>query len=327
MLGSPTPENQSAVANKRDELISALERSRFNNYPIGLDHYLREMDIGGYLPKSLIGDLRLAFSGNDITPSITKEKFEEIRRLAIRLIDESKSHLDSSEFFEIYSDAPEDGKFDFSITIPRDSVDNELDNFGRELIKIDKILGVFCEIATGSRDDFKIKSISSSDLTVVLESIPAVAVMIATALERVSSLYERVLNIIKLHKEMKDNKLPDSLIKGAEKFIKETLEKEIEQAAKDIEENYLQKTEATRRNELRTELKNSLREIASRFDRGYIFDVRGSSPPENEEDNGSAEPHTPAWQRKVVAEKREKLKHFKVQDQPILGLPEPDNDQ
>ncbi len=195
----------------------------------------------------------------------------------------------------------------------------------RTLVKIDKLLGVFCEIATGSRDDFKIKSISSSELNIVLESLPAVAVLIATALERISAVYERILNIINLHKEMKRNNIPETMLKEMESFIEKTLSHEIEEAAKEIENGVLRKVKESRLNELRTELKQTLKEIASIFDRVYIFDVRGSLSSESDlAEESDAAPDTPPWQRKVVAEKREKLKHFKVEDKPILGLPEPD---
>jgi hypothetical protein len=329
LSATPSPENQNDVQEKKDKLLSSLLLSKLNTYPIGLRQHLDEMTIEGYLPKQLSQKVYDAFIGNDITPALTLKKIEEARNDAQKLYDEGQKFFDSAQFFEIYPDPPKKDEFNFSITIPREAVSNELDDFGRELVKLDKILGVFSEIATGSRDDFKIKSISSSDLTVVLESLPAVAVMIATALERISSLYERMLNIIKLHREMKENKVPENMLKEMEKFIHSTLKQEIEDSAKSIEDGVLRRVETTRRNELRMELRNSLREISSRFDRGYIFDVRGDETEINEDDNdeNSNEKNEIRKQREIVAEKRERLKYFKVQDSPILGLPEPNNDQ
>ena len=328
LAGSPSPAFQTEVNEQKISLLKALTSTKFNNYPIGLQLYIAEMEVGEILPPALAAEVERAFTGNDLTPAITLEKMLGIEKQAKRLVQEAASYINSSEYFEIYPQAPEGDEFEFSITIPRESVSNELDNFGRELVKLDKLLGVFSEIATGSRDDFKIKTISSSALNVVLESGPAVAVMIATALERISTLYERLLNIIQLHKEMKKNSLPDAMLKEMEKFLQKSFKDEIENAAKDIEDGLLRKIEATRRQELKTELRNTLKELANRYDRGYVFDVRGSpSGNEAEADEGEPAKGTPAWQRQIVASKRERLRYFKVEDKPILGLPEPEKDQ
>lgn len=327
LAASPSSTAQAEVSERKNSLLAALTSTKFNNYPIGLQLYISEMGLTASLPPALALLVVDAFSGNDLTPAVTIEKLLKVRSYANSLVENATAYLEASEFFEIFPQTPEINEFEFSITIPRESVSNELDNFGRELVKIDKLLGVFSEISTGSRDDFKIKSISSSALNVVLESAPAVAVMIATALERISSLYEKILNIIKLHKDMQNNSVPDTMLKDMEKFLQKSLKDEIEKAAKDIEDGLLKKVETIRRQELKTELRNTLKELANRFDRGYIFDVRGSTA-KHEDDLEDEEPAkgTAAWQRKIVASKRERLKYFKVEDKPILGLPEPEND-
>lgn len=323
LSSAPSPENQAIVKTEKDAIISAFEASTLNSLSMTQQLYtqqlyIEEMALGDFMPSALKKDVEAAFGGNDLTPSITSEKVTEARDKFSRLINESKAFTSASEFFEIYADQPEEGSFDFSISIPRSAVSNELDEFGRELVKLDKLFGVFCEISTGSRDDFKIRSISSSELTVVLESLPAVAVLIATALERISSLYERILNIIILHRSMKESKVPDSVLKDMEKFIQKSLKEEIDEAAKQIENGVLRQIEQARRNQLRTELRNSLKEIASRFDRGYVFDVRGPEDVREPEAEGSESLINA--QKRIVAEKRERIRYFKVQDKPILGL-------
>jgi hypothetical protein len=328
---SPTPENQIAVKNAKDEILENFVKSRFTNYPIGLQITLDEMGLLGYLPDDFRDAIADAFEGNELTPAGVLEEIRAVKEKADKLWTTSEQFMEAAGFFEIEPDSPnEEEDFEFSISIPRSAVNNELDNFGRELVKIDKLMGVFCELGSGSRSDFKIKSISSSELTVILESAPAVAVLIVTALERLTKIYERILNILKLHKELEATKAPESVIREMQKFITKTLKDEIQDAAKEVEGDLLKKVEATRRNELRTELRIALDELASRFDRGYIFDVRGPEPTEVDSEGESApdqNAHSPAWNRRIVAEKRELLRHFKVEDKPVLGLPKPSNDE
>jgi hypothetical protein len=142
-----------------------------------------------------------------------------------------------------------------------------------------------------------------------------------TGLERLTAMYERMLNIIKMHREMRAMKLPDQMLEQMEKHISKTLKDEIEAAAKELEAGHLKLIEQTRRQELKTELRNCLRELAARFDQGYTFDVRGSKPDDGEIE-GDPDPQTSQGQRRIVAEKRERLKYFRAENEPVLKLPE-----
>ena len=79
--------------------------------------------------------------------------------------------------------------------VPRAVVRNRLDLFARELVVLEKIFGVLSELATGSRPSFQIRTFSSSELTIVFASMPAVAAAIALAVERVITTYKRLLEI------------------------------------------------------------------------------------------------------------------------------------
>lgn len=61
------------------------------------------------------------------------------------------------------------GESELAVLIPRSFVDNRLDEFAEELRKENQIFGVFSELATGSRPGFGIRSISSSDLSMLLQ--------------------------------------------------------------------------------------------------------------------------------------------------------------
>lgn len=328
LAGSPASSHQQAVREAKDNLVNALKRSGFNNIPTGASVYISEMEIDSYLPKELVKRINQSFTGNEITPALTSEKFDKIKQDANYFVRTAKNFVESARFFEIIPDSPSGDEFEFSITVPRIVVNNELDDFGKELVRIDKMMGVFSELATGSREDFKIKFISSSELTVVLESAPAVAVMIATTLERICVAYERVLNIIKLHRELKGAKVPDLILEQMKSHISDTLKKELDEAARLIESNLTRKIETNRRNELKTELRRTLNEIASRFDSGYVFDIRGGTPHADNDSQADEEGSSAGGgARQVVAEKREHLRHFKAQPEPILGLPKPGNDE
>lgn len=75
---------------------------------------------------------------------------------------------------------------------------NDLRTFALELHRLDRTFGVFSELATGTREGFQVRSISSTDLTVFVDAAPEIAACTAIAVERVVALYKKLLEIRKL---------------------------------------------------------------------------------------------------------------------------------
>ena len=323
-VNAPSEEAQLAAVSARDAIFETLSGSMFNDYPPSLTTVLEEMGSQALLGTKLRSRIELAFAGNDLTPASALEKIRLLRDSVDKLYKKSDEYVAASRYFKVEQDTLAFNEYEFAIAIPRHFVNNELDDFGKELTKLDRIFSVFNEIATGSREDFKIKSISSSDLTVVLESAPAVAVMIVTAIERLATLYERVLGIIKLQREVtKVDGMPDKVAGGIQEYIDSQIAKGVDEVSKSFQGD-LRKIESGRRNELRTELKNALREIASRLDTGFLFDVRGGQPeqeaPPNPEEQTQEERNQRDTLERVTAS-RNIIRRLRIESGPILQLP------
>lgn len=270
-VANPDETNQTAVAKIRDEVRAGLEKSRFNNASPLEAEMIREMEIGQFLGNRLRKNIEDAFSVNEITPAAALSKIKTISDRIVRFYEESKQFISSSEYFEIYPDELSAGEFEVAVVIPRRAVDNELDKFGSELKRINRIISVFGEMATGSREPIKIRAISSSDLTVFLDSAPAVAALVATAIERTATLYEKLLIIIKMHRDLKASDVPATVTDSLKAHIDDALSNGLAEIAKSFEKSHIAKIENSRKSEIRTELKMALNEIAQRLDNGYYL--------------------------------------------------------
>lgn len=315
----------------RGELRASLQKSAFNNISPAELEIISSLDALPLLGQGLIKEVDSAFEGNHVTPALSQAKVEELRSRVVELKSESDQITDSFTFFGLEEDSLVPGEFEIMIAIPGAAVDCELGQFGREAMRLNQVVGVFTELATGSREPAKIRAISSSDLTFYLESIPAVAAMLAVAIERIAALYDKILGIIKLHRELKKYSLPEELTTPIKEFVDKQVELGLEEVAKEIEKKNLSKIETSRRQEIKTELRNSLRQIAARLDRGYTFDVRGEDLPQAPagQDTDSAQTANAkviGTAYKIVQEIRPRLRHFTPEKEPILGLPEPSND-
>ena len=143
----------------------------------------------------------------------------------------------------------------------------DLDELGREFVKLNRILGPFLELSTGTREPIRIRSIASSAFEAFLHSAPATALILATAIERLISSYEKVMNIRLAHQKLKEAGASQKTLDSAEADAEATMGRDI----KVIVEELLAEApelEQGRANELRTELEQSLNALANRMTAG-----------------------------------------------------------
>jgi hypothetical protein len=325
-------ETQAATAAARKKLESGLANSQFNESPTLDREILVSLGIERLLGDRLAARIGEAFEGNEVTPALALESLKDLNERLQALYKKVYELTEAFEYFEIEQDELQPGAFEVTVAIPGSAIDDELLKLGREAIKLSQIFGVFSEIATGSREPVKVRAIASTDPTFFLDSPAAVAALIATAIERLAAFYLQILTIIKMHRDMKVIDLPDRVLDPLKKHIEKSIGEGIEKTAKSIEKEHFKNIEQGRRQELKMELRSALREIASRLDRGYGFDVRGEDleQPEIEEGQPPQKPTAAAKvvsdALKIVEEARPKLRHFEPAPEPILGLTPPNND-
>jgi hypothetical protein len=326
---NPSDEAEQNVCAARRALNESLQGSTFNAASPIDQETLATLDVQGLLGNSLLARINDAFVSNVGTPSITRSQVEELRKQVSELYQEADRITDAFQYFDISADDLDPGEFEVMVAIPGQAIDCELSQFSKEVAKINQIMGVFTELSTGSRAPIKIKALSSSNLTLYLAALPTAAAMISVAIERVLGLYEKILN--KLHKDLNSLNVPDILLSPIKEYIDKQVTVGLEEIARKIEKSPLTKIDASRRQEIKTDLRNSLRQIAQRIDRGFAFDVRGAdAEPLNEgesKDPGkAASSRAIAASYRIVQESRLKLRQFPPTDEPTLGLPEPSID-
>ena len=165
-----------------------------------------------------------------------------------------------------------------------------LEELGKEFVNLKKIIATFSEIAGENRPEVEVRSISSSEFQVFLDSAPAVAVLIATTIERLMKAYESFLTIKKLHQEMSDAGIPDEQLEPVSKRVSGNMKEEIRTIVEETLDESGIKDEG-RRNELRADLTIRVHELAERIDDGYDVGVRAGELPEpSEGDEEDGEP-------------------------------------
>jgi hypothetical protein len=278
--------HQQKVGESLSQLRESLSKLETQNFPTAWKEMLDELELwyfDGEHFRDVVDDI---FSRNQITPTLALKEISDIHSNLVADITAVSQTLDAFKRFGISEETLKVGEAEIGILIPRESVNDELPQFTRELQDTTKIIKVFEELTTGHRRDPKIRAISSSDLSVLLDIWPVSGAALAAAIERIAAFYKQVLEIKKLKVETQRLELSDDFVKKLEKEANDKMEHNLRALQKELLEAY--NGDKGRKNELETELHVVLNKIANKMDRGVYFEFRAGEPPapaEGQEDN------------------------------------------
>ena len=275
------------------------------------------------LGNNLLSRIQEIFQRNQITPSVAFEELQSLHKEIAARKTSLEQLVASLEQLEIGAEELEPGQCEVGVLVPRLAVNNRLNEFANDLNELNKIFGAFSELTTGTRPGFEIRSISSSDLNVFLQMLPVVAAGIAVTIERIVGLYKQILEIRKLHGELKNQGIPNKELKGVLHHANNMMKEGIEQLIAELLDKYYDNKDKGRRNELGTELRFSLNKIAKRIDKGYSVEVR-VQPISDEEQAAKegGESLEDAEHIQVILAASKNLEFLRLEGEPILTLSE-----
>jgi HAMP domain-containing protein len=318
---------QQQVSQLRRELNQALRGADSNSFSPAWREAVDELGVSDLLGEALAEELERVFSRNEITPATAADEINAMKQRVdalVQALDEASSGL---EFFRIGAEELNPGEFEIGFLIPRREVRDGLESLGKELMQLKRLLGPFTELAGEGRPDIRVRSLSSSEFQVFLDSTQAVALMVATALERLLAAYERILNIRQKRKELAEEEdVPDEVLEPLTGHANQVMQKEIELIVDEIILSAKQADQG-RLNELRHDLTLSLNALAMRVDLGYNVEVRAGElppPPDEEADlEDSIHPETRSA-TEAIRSKQKSLEFMNVSGKPILSLEQPE---
>lgn len=326
-VSSPAePSFQNAVAEAREAVRAGLQSSAVNQMPPASLEVLEELGILPCLGEYLLDEFDDIFQRNQVTQAVV---LEEVQGIVVRYQEIAK-HLDEMlagmAYFEIGSDDLDPGDCEITMVIPRPFVRNSLQPLGEEFRRIRKILGPFQELATGSREEIHVRTISSSDFLLGMAVDPNTGAAFAQAVAWVLARYKDVLGIRKMVEEIRQMDLPEERAQDLETDATNMIVNSIGEITGSLMTQYEGNLNGTgRANEVKTELTVAIIETARRIDVGFQMQVR-AIPPETQEvedgGEGSDEPVVDLTAYETIEELRPNIEFLKLEGSPILALEE-----
>lgn len=313
------PNFQQEVSRVRQEIRQQLSESISNNFSPAWKQMLEEIGGEDLLGEHLRDRIEDIFTANEITTSLALEELKDLTEVVSSFQSGITSLLQAFKEFEIGADNLEPGESEISITIPRQAVSEELLSFSKELRELDKIITPFEIFVTGTSSGRRIRSISSSDLSIFLDSLPAVAALIATALERLVKIYQSILEIRLAHKKLRESGVAKKDLLGVEKHANSAMSKGINKLVNEVTRNK-KFANAGDKTEQKTALRHALHKLAVRIDDGFGLSVRTGEPDIEEKDSDAAKERKEQQVLKI-REAAKSLSYRNTDGGRILSLP------
>lgn len=320
---------QQQVADSRARLNAVLTASSVNNFSPLWQQLVEELGIPDLLGARLLARIEELFLQHQVTPAVIHQDVNgwlvELTNLKERL----DALLETFQELNIGDETLEPGQVEVGVLIPRGAVHSELAEFGKELLKIERMFGPFLELATGSRPPLELVTVSSSDFGVFCQMAPIAASLVALSVERILAAYSQILDIRLKRAELKELDVDDDVLAPLDKHANARMATANEQLSLEIVASSTVVPDEGRRHELTTSVRFSLNEMANRIDAGYNFEIRAALPEgaDDEEDESDGEDAPEAAVIRGIIQRAPNLTFINSTGKPILSLEEaPDDD-
>lgn len=316
------PTYQTSLVANLEILYNRLENTSYNNYSPSWKEIIKDISGDNLFGIELKEKLQLIFAQNTITPAKALEDLKEIYFNLETFQTALKSLLSSFEILNIEEEELEPGQCELGYTIPRLYVHNKLSSLKKEISELNFILNSISEAVTGEKQEYEVKTISSSDFLLYILISLGVADVLSKATERILNHYKQILEIKQLRNQLKEKGIPASKTKAIETHANGMMEDEIKKIAKEVVEQYVKKDNG-RKNELENSVVISLNKLANRIDNGFNVEIRVeplTAPKEDEVE--SKEMLVNRDLVKSIQASAKNIEYIETNGQSILELPE-----
>jgi len=316
------PTYQTNFVAAKENLYGILDQSPVNNFSPGWKQILKEIggeDLFGSGLKRVISEI---LSENQITPAAALTKINTVLTQSENFKSWVDSVVNGLKNLRIQSEELKGGQCELGYSIPRAYVHSKLKQLNKEIWEINFILNNISEAVTGEKQDYEVRTISSTDYMLFIEIGLRVGKVLSSAIKEILSTYKTILEIKKLRNEMSGKGVPETKTEGIEEHANSLMEAEIKKIVSGIMKEMPKSIDTGRRNELSVGVTFSLNKIANRIDNGFNFDVRVGLLPTSEATEQTPEETEKYEDIEVIKSNSKDMEFINTTGQPILQLPE-----
>ena len=269
-----------AFREKYSDISRLLEDCRINKVTPTEMKILEQMNAGKYVGRGLLNKITSIVEDNKITPANASQEMAKLIEEVEKFYETVRSIDDAFEYLNIERDVLRDKEIEVGIAIPHENEEHNITGLYTELQEIDFLFKRLNELTGEPVVSPGIRTLNASDFQVYVESVPNVAECMLTSIEKIVALYEENLEIKKLKQGLEEKSIPEEAIIIVDGYVKNHIEKGLEDIASTLIEEHGKGMDDSRKNELKTALIKSLGYIADKLNRGSSFEISYGVPEE-----------------------------------------------
>lgn len=290
------PAHQQNLVAELNNLKEILKNSDTNSFSPGWNQVIDEIGGANLFGNKLLERIETIFESNQITPAAALQELTEIVNASQLLKEAIDKVVEGFNKLKIGSDDLEQGQCELGYSIPRIFVENKLSSLNKEITELNFILNNISEVVTGEKQDFEIKTISSSDFLLYVVVGLTVADVLSKAVERIINNYKTILEIKLLRNQLKDKGVPEKETKGIEEHANNSMKEEIKNIVNEIMKEHYKSKDTGRKNELTNGITIAFNKLANRIDNGFNVEIRVEPLPEPNNPEELSEPDKEKYQ-------------------------------
>jgi hypothetical protein len=263
-----------------DQLQGAIDVSKesavamtASGYAPSYQSILTQTGLGSLSGAGLIGRIEGCFSGSAMNPGGALKKLTELQRELDAARKNAAQTAAGMRKLGIEEYQVADGEFEVGLTLPIRRDKAQLKSLSKEIEDWNKILRPFQEAAGDDEREVQVRSISNSEFLLFLAASPWVADKLLAVVERLLTVYDKILDIRRKWRELVDLGVPTQDLAAARRTEKQLLDDAVAELASEVMKDVSKSVTANRRTEVEAAITISIRGVAKFLDRGGAVEV------------------------------------------------------
>ncbi|WP_289056151.1 hypothetical protein [Carboxylicivirga marina] len=277
LINSISQNQPPQIENHLKKLQAVLLGSKINYISFSDTKILTEIEGNEYFGIEAFQRISDILNGTPFNNALTVQKLQEYNKKRTEFITQITQLKSNFEKLNIKAHYYEDDIYEVGLIMPEEVTGNTIVSINKNLHRWDQIFKTLKELTGGEIEDTKITLVNNGSLEYFFENAPQIALCISVTIERLATLYKRIIEIRAARLKLVELGAPKSEANTIEKHERSEIEKEIKEIVNQVVKEYSAKIETGRKNELKNALTSHVKYIAKSLDKGISVEI---TPPE-----------------------------------------------
>lgn len=332
-----SPDHDKAVEQKYQQLKVALQNSATHLFTPNWRRLLKELTLELLLAREIQRRVDDAFQRR-LVDSTLKEELAQLRATINARLEALKKLQAGFKESGVGDDRLAPLSYELNVAYPRESLDDSLSGFQKELGQLNRALTTLDSIVAQKQERLAINTLSSNDFQISIALTGDLTWVLLFVVYRLFQEHKRIREEDETLSKL--SIIPEDMIGKLKDFSRHLIDEKIKQIITEIKERFPEKINGKEFDRMNDSVTEAINRIYKYIKNGVNIDIRVGPDPEEESKSEEAEKELSqeeklrlekeraAWE-KLVSEAREirklsaELDVMKIMSGGILSLPEP----